>query len=383
MALILTGSSGSTTLDSSAGLTFSDSSNQQYAAGPYVLKNKLINGAMVIDQRNSGASGTASGFMVDRWQVGLSQASKLTWQQNAGSVTPPVGYTNYLGFTSSSAYTVLTGDYFYFAQKIEGLNVSDLAWGTVNAKTITLSFQVYSSLTGTFGGALTNSATNRSYAFSYTISSANTWTTISVTIAGDTTGTWLTTNGIGIEVRFGLGAGSTYSGTAGTWAASNLVSSTGATSVVGTNGATFYITGVQLEVGSTATPFERRLYNQELANCQRYFEISQVQGTAITNNQETNNRITFSWYSTNNACSQEIPFAVVKRAAATLTYYSPNFAASSPNQAQYYTGSAWVNATGTTTYVSSTQSFSATFAGTGTAGTSNICGFGWTASAEL
>jgi hypothetical protein len=236
-----------------------------------VMRNRIINGAMVIDQRNAGASGTASGYTIDRWNYLPTQSSKGTWQQNAGSVTPPVGFTNYLGFTSSSAYSVITGDTFLFYQPIEGYNVADLGWGTANAKTITISFWVRSSLTGTFGGALINSAENRSYPFSYTISSANTWEYETITIAGDTSGTWLTNNGQGIVVRFGLGSGATYSGTAGAWVAGNIVQPTGSVSIVGTNGATFYITGVQLEVGTQATSFEYRQYGTELALCQRYY----------------------------------------------------------------------------------------------------------------
>ena len=237
------------------------------------FKNRVINGAMTIDQRNAGASVTpAVSYTLDRWQGVNTQASKFTVQQNAGSVTPPAGFTNYLGVTSSSAYSVLTGDTFYIVQYVEGLNCTDLAWGTANAKTVTLSFQVYSSLTGTFGGSLANSAGNRAYPFSYTVSSANTWTTVSVTIAGDTTGTWLTTNGIGIQVRFGLGSGFTYTGTAGAWGTANATQSTGSVSVVGTNGATFYLTGVQLEVGSTATSFDYRPYTTELQLAQRYYQ---------------------------------------------------------------------------------------------------------------
>jgi hypothetical protein len=269
-------------LDGSNGVTFNDTSLQGAAASPYVLKNRIINGAMVIDQRNAGASVTptvTNTYTLDRWNEELSQASKFSIQQNAGSVTPPAGFTNYLGVTSLSSYSILSTDYFTIEQRIEGYNVADLAWGTANAKTITLSFWVRSSLTGTFGGALSNSAYNRSYPFTYTISTANTWTQISVTIAGDTSGTWLTTNGIGMYVFFGLGAGSTQSQTAGAWVGAGCVSATGATSVVGTNGATFYITGVQLEIGSSATPFERRLYNQELANCQRYFQKNTVTGS--------------------------------------------------------------------------------------------------------
>ena len=247
------------------------------AGNASIMKNRIINGAMVIDQRNAGASVTQSTSVVytlDRFNIFGSVASKFTCQQNAGSVTPPIGFSKYLGITSSSAYTVGASEVFRIAQPIEGFNTADLAWGTANAKTVTLSFQVYSSLTGTFGGSLTNENGDRSYPFTYTISSANTWTSASVTIAGDTTGTWVgATNGVGIYLFFGLGVGSTNSGTAGAWAAANYRSATGAVSVVGTSGATFYITGVQLEVGSSATGFEYRMYSTELVNCQRYYEV--------------------------------------------------------------------------------------------------------------
>jgi hypothetical protein len=238
-----------------------------------MLKNRIINGAMVIDQRNAGASVTPADaeYTLDRFIYNATQSSKVTIQQDAGAVTPPVGFNDYLGVTSTSAYSVGSGDFFTVGQRIEGFNVADLNWGTANAKTVTLSFWVRSSLTGTFGGAITNSAINRSYPFTYTISSSNTWEYKTVTIAGDTTGTWLTTNGIGMRLYISLGVGSTYAGTAGAWSANTYLSATGATSVVGTNGATFYITGVQLEVGSTATSFDYRPYGTELQLCQRYF----------------------------------------------------------------------------------------------------------------
>ena len=247
-------------------------SNAQYTG----FKNRIINGAMVIDQRNAGASVTpsADGYTLDRWVYQASQTSKFTIQQNKGSITSATGFANYFGMSVASAVTIGSSDYFMISQYIEGFNTADLQWGTANAKTVTLSFQVYSSLTGTFGGALQNSASDRSYPFSYTISSANTWTTISVTIAGDTSGTWIgATNGLGIRVRFGLGVGTTLSGTAGAWNGSNNFSATGAVSVVGTSSATFYITGVQLEKGSTATSFDYRPYPMELAMCERYYEV--------------------------------------------------------------------------------------------------------------
>jgi hypothetical protein len=250
----------------------------QSGSNNVTFRNKIINGAMVIDQRNAGASvtPTATGgsgtYTLDRWNLYISQASKLSIQQNAGAVTPPTGFGNYLGATSLSSYSIGASDYFFLYQAIEGFNTSDLAWGTASASTITLSFWVRSSLTGTFGGSLRNSAANRSYPFTYTISSANTWEQKSITVVGDTSGTWVgATNGIGMYVQFGLGVGSSLSGTAGAWAGSNYLSATGATSVVGTNGATFYITGVQLEAGTTASPFEYRQYGTELYLCQRYY----------------------------------------------------------------------------------------------------------------
>jgi hypothetical protein len=259
-------------IDASGGNTATINSMTPTADSLQGFRNRLINSDMRIDQRNAGASATTYDvYSLDRWYINNNTgASRFSWQQNAGSVTPPTGFTNYLGVTSSGAYSVTATNVIGIRQPIEGFNVSDLGWGTANAKTVTLSFWVRSSLTGTFGGAILNSGATRSYPFSYTISSANTWTSISVTIAGDTTGTWLTNNGIGLDIYWNLGTGSTYSGTAGSWSGSSFYSATGATSVVGTSGATFYITGVQLEVGSVATPFERRDYGRELAMCQRY-----------------------------------------------------------------------------------------------------------------
>jgi hypothetical protein len=308
------------------GVTFNDASLQGAAASPFTLKNRIINGDMRIDQRNNGASVTpiSTDYTLDRWQYSASQNSKFSFQQNAASVTPPTGFKNYLGITTTSAVSVGASDYFQTVQKVEGFNVSDLGWGTASASAITLSFWVRSSLTGTFGGALQNSAQDRCYPYSYTISSANTWEYKTITIAGDTSGTWLTTNGIGIRIGFGLGVGTTYSGTAGAWAGATYFSATGATSVVGTSGATFYITGVQLEVGTSATPFERRLFNQELANCQRYYE----QFVHIFLNMSNGG---FS-----NSYSAIFNFLVEKRATPTVTTFSgANISGTSGNVTLY------------------------------------------------
>ena len=290
------------------------------------FKNRIINGAMVIDQRAAGASvttpttGAFTYATCDRWAYFNSQASKFTIQQvsTSGAVD---GFTNDLGITSTSAYSVLTGDYFTLSQAIEGYNIADLNWGTANAKTVTLSFRVYSSLTGTFGGSITNSANTRSYPFIYSIPVAGTWTTISVTIAGDTTGTWLTTNGKGMIVIFGFGVGSTYSGTAGSWSANQYFSATGATSVVGTNGATFYITGVQLEVGTTATNFDYRSIGTELALCQRYYETSWYGAVVGTDSSTVAQTGGYGINSTDGTIVQN--WRVNKRTAPTCYVWSP------------------------------------------------------------
>ena len=262
-------------IDGANGVVFNDLSTQNTAAIGFGFKSRIINGAMVIDQRNAGASVTpsADGYILDRFAQFQSVPSKFSFQQNAGAVTPPIGFSNYFGCTVVSAYSIIAGSYYIIRQNIEGFNTADFGWGTSSASPATLSFWVRSSLTGTFGGSLSNSAANRSYPFTYSIPTANTWIYVTLTIAGDTTGTWLTNSSTGIQVNLGLGVGSTYSGTAGSWAVGNLTSATGAVSVVGTSGATFYITGVQLEKGSTATSFDYRDYGRELIMCQRYLPV--------------------------------------------------------------------------------------------------------------
>lgn len=239
--------------------------------GGTAFVNRIINGDMRIDQRNNGASVTVSGtggYTLDRWSP--QRAGALSNFTCVRSTTAPIGYTNSMLFTMGTGVTPTSTDYAYFSQNIEGFNTADLGFGTTNAATVTLSFWVRSSVTGTFGAGLRNLSGGRCYIAPYTINSANTWEQKTVTIAGDTSGTWPTDNSIGIRVDFDLGVGPNNSTTGGTWQSVNGFGLTGGTKLAATSGATFYITGVQLEAGTVATPFERRDYGRELMMCQRY-----------------------------------------------------------------------------------------------------------------
>lgn len=250
------------------------------------FKNRIINGDMRIDQRNNGSSVTVDNstqFGVDRFFGEDGSDGVFTLQR---STIAPAGFANSLLATVTTADTSLSASQLaIIGQRIEGFNIADLNWGTSNAKTITLSFWVRCSLTGTFGGALWNSAGTRSYPFSYTIGSANTFEYKTITIPGDTTGTWLTDNGRGINVGWSLGVGSDYQATAGSWIGSLDLSATGATSIIGNNGATFYLTGVQFEAGTTATAFDYRSIGTELALCQRYFFT--IRASGVPNGENT------------------------------------------------------------------------------------------------
>ena len=353
MSITLNGTTGITTP------TYGGSVPSEYITPVTGFKNRIINGAMTIDQRNAGASVTIGSaintYITDRFYILAAQASKLTAQQNAGSVTPPTGFTNYLGITSSSAYTSLSGDYFQLRQVIEGFNIADLGWGTANAKTVTLSFWVYSSLTGQFGGAIRNKPNyTYTYPFSFTISSANTWQYVTITIAGPNAsqGTWNANNTAGLEVEFDLGNGSTFLSTANSWQSGSFAGVTGDVKLVGTSGATFYITGVQLEVGDTATSFDNRSIGQELSLCQRYtiFGTSfQAQGYSSTTTSITGYR----------------SFAPM-RAIPTLAY----------------SNTIYVNASSLATLAVSEEGFSAKATGT-TGGANSYFKTNWSAVAEL
>lgn len=242
-------------------------------ATPFAMRNKIINGAMEIYQRGTGTVTLTSSaqYTLDRWSSTEDTDGTMTVRQTTNA---PAGFINAMYFETGTADASLGAtQYVATTQQVEGFNIADLAWGTASAKSVTLSFWVRSSLTGTFGGSIRNGSLNRSYPFAYTISAANTYEYKTVTVPGDTTGTWATDNTSGLVLTFGLGVGSTYSGTAGSWTAGNILSATGAVSVIGSVSGNFYLTGVQLEVGTTATPFERRLYTTELQFCQRYCTV--------------------------------------------------------------------------------------------------------------
>nr|AOE13328.1 hypothetical protein [uncultured bacterium] len=260
----------SVTINGTNGVTYNDGSLQPSAP---VGKNKIINGDMRVDQRDGTATINATGvtYNVDRWLGrGVGSAGVFTLAQDT---TSPANFTNSLKATVTTAdSSIASGSSYRIQQMVEGYNMADLNWGTSDAQSVSLSFWVRSSQTGTFGGSVGNGDFNRFNVFSYTISSANTWEYKTVTIAGDTSGTWVTNNTLGLRLNFSLGAGSTLLASAGSWGSSTKEGVTGQTNVIATNSATFYVTGVQLEANTTATPFENLQYGTQLELCQRYYQ---------------------------------------------------------------------------------------------------------------
>jgi hypothetical protein len=250
---------------------------------PISFRNRVINGDFYIDQRNSGAATTPSvdgKSPIDRWKINIVGTGRCQVGQNLGAVASPTGFTSYFGMKVTTSNTVAANEYFFVSQVIEGVNTIDWMFGTSNAKTITLSFWVYSSLTGTAGGFVRNSGTSasnytRSYPFTFSIGSASTWQYTTVTIPGDTTGTWYNGQTDGIEFGINMWNGTTFQSTPGAWAAGNFTGPSGGTiNYAGTLNSFMYISGVQVEQGQVATPWERRLYDVQFAACQRYYEVS-------------------------------------------------------------------------------------------------------------
>jgi hypothetical protein len=379
--------------DSSYASTLNVASKMNFASGMQIggqdatfggMRNRVINGDMRIDQRNAGASvsvSTSGVYVLDRWKNRANGGGVFTVQQS--SIAPA-------GFNNSTIYTVTTADSsiaaadnYWIIHEIEGYNVADLEWGTANAKTITISFWVRSSVTGTYTIALSNGTTyDRNYVTTYTINSANTFEYKTITITGDTTGTWGKTNGGGISLVFNLGTGTDYQTTANAWNAGFKHGTSSSTNLIATNGATFYITGVQLEKGSAATAFEYRQYGQELALCQRYYEHTYNQGVAAGTATENG----WDWIgsdlpnstTTGTLQSQGLRFEVTKRTQPSMTVWDALGA--SGKATRYYIGSGPSNGHTCTTDLITTNSFRVFVAGTTT--TTNGA-FHWAANAEL
>lgn len=294
------------------------------------FKNRIINGNMVINQRAwSGTITTDSTYTLDRWVARNDLTSKMSVTQSSDA---PAGFSYSLLVTSLANTT--SPNYYFMSQYVEGFNAADLAWGTSSAKTITISFWVKSSLTGTFGGSVLNSGETRCYPFTYTISSANTWTQASVTIPGDTTGTWVgATNGVAMRVSLEVGIGSSLSSPAGAWTStSSQYGATGATNVLATNGATIQWTGVQLEVGTTATNFDFRSYGTELALCQRYY----VNIISNTGNFPRGEMIGQAYDSTNVFIGVQFPVTLRTAAPTVYSVYGSQYFRTQVNGLTYY-----------------------------------------------
>ena len=320
---ILNLQSNGTTVATVSSTGFSTPANQTInTANTFGFKNRIINGGMTIDQRNAGASVSISSsvqYRLDRWNTYCPTGSGNTVQQ---VVDAPSGFYYSQKVTIGTGASPSSGDQNQIFQQIEGYNVADFNLGSSSALTFTCSFWVKSSLTGTFNISFQNSLSNRSYVTTYTINSANTWEQKTVTLTGDITGTWNKTNSTGLTVNFSLGCGSSFNTTANTWTGSDVKSTSGATNVVATSGATFYITGVQLEVGSQATSFDFRDYGRELILCQRYFEKSYDYSVAVGTG---SNLGRFEVTASSNAGGDQvlnIKYAVAKRTAPTMTAYT-------------------------------------------------------------
>ncbi len=293
-------------------------------------RNRVLNGDMIFDQRKEGGTYTVNASsirLLDMW-IGEAPVAQGVFTVVRDTAVVPTGFLNSMKVTVTTADTSgLTSEDYDLRHVIEGLTVRDFLLGTANAKTFTVSFWVRSSLTGTFGFGVGNSAFNRSYIAQYTINAANTWEYKTVTITGDTSGTWLTTNGVGMRLTFDLGAGTDKESTAGSWLAANKTRVSGNARVLGTNGATWYITGLQVELGSTASAFEHLPYDVYLNRIQRYIWKTFNQGTAAAQNGgvpgSIGRRVEGGGASTHSIC---VNHPVRMRSTPSATFYNPSAA---------------------------------------------------------
>lgn len=307
------------------------------------FRNRIINGDMRIDQRNVGAavtsgSGSTAGayapypvdrFVAQSFSTAAGNGAAFTAQRNAGGITPPPGFSNYVGITvTSTQATLQSGSVYRFIHRIEGFNISDLGWGSANASAVTLSFWVRSSVAGTYGGVLNNTGNGgwRVYPFTFAISAANTWEYKTVVIPGDVAGSWRTNQDAGIEVSITFGISSNWAHTPGVWGSAEGYGAAGTVNLMATNGATFQLTGMQLESGTVATPFERRDYGRELMMCQRYYEKSFPHGVTPANGGSSTTLATVDGSVSGMAQNRigagpTTQFKVSKRAIPTMTKY--------------------------------------------------------------
>ena len=310
----------SVAINGTDGITYNDGSLQPSAP---VGRNLIINGDMAIDQRNVGASATSNGsvYTVDRFEFQMSSVTNVqTYQQVTDA---PAGFNKSLKITNNSTtQATAAGVLCTPRQKIEGLNTAYLNWGTSDAQTVTVSFWVKASVTGTYPVALTNNNFSRSFVTNYTVSVANTWEYKTVTIAGDTSGTWTVDTTTGINVLFSLDTGSTYQTTAGSWQAGNYRGTSSDVHFLANASATWQITAVQVEANTTATPFEHLQYTTQLQLCQRYYEKSYSIGVAPTTNTALGAVTLFTSSTTNGYMAGSRPFVVSKRTAPTIVIYS-------------------------------------------------------------
>lgn len=234
-------------------------------------RNLIINGAMQVAQRGTSFNAPAdAGYTLDRISAFRNGAGVIDIEQ---STVAPESFQYSLKVTVDTADTSLSGtDFGGLRYVVEGYDASRIDFGKSSAKQITLSFYARSSVTGIYSVAFRNSAASRSYAVDYTIDAVDTWERKEITITADTSGTWVTDSGKGIDLRFCLWGGG-YTTAPNSWTNGNFTGSNNTnTSWIATVGNTFYITGIQLEVGDTATEFEHpRSYGDELAKCQRYY----------------------------------------------------------------------------------------------------------------